>query len=65
MYLVSRSDQSVTIDGRMIPFEKGEVIFTECSYKYSVEEFAPSPKGPGCGRARVDRIPAAGSACTG
>lgn len=39
MHLVSLKDQCVKIDGQPFPFEKGETIFTECSYKYSVEEF--------------------------
>lgn len=39
MHLVSKCDQCVTVDGTRFPFEKGESIFTECSYKYTVEEF--------------------------
>ncbi|MCZ6632507.1 MAG: L-histidine N(alpha)-methyltransferase [bacterium] len=40
MYLVSTSDQTVRIDGLDldVPFDTGEAIFTEPSYKYSVEE---------------------------
>ena len=53
MYLVSRSDQCVTIDGRMIPFEKDEAIFTECSYKYSVEEFGALAERAGLRPERV------------
>jgi dimethylhistidine N-methyltransferase len=39
MHLVSTSDQCVCIGGQQIPFEKDETIFTECSYKYSLERF--------------------------
>jgi len=39
MHLVSRSKQSVHIDGKLIPFEKGESIHTENSYKYSIGDF--------------------------
>ena len=39
MHLVSTCDQCVRIGGVQIPFEKDESIFTECSYKYSLEGF--------------------------
>jgi dimethylhistidine N-methyltransferase len=39
MHLVSETHQSVQVDGRSFGFFAGEGIHTECSYKYSVEEF--------------------------
>jgi len=39
MHLVSRKKQSVTIDGMVIHFEEGESIWTESSYKYTLDEF--------------------------
>lgn len=39
MHLVSLKDQSVNLDGEVINFRQGETIWTESSYKYSVEEF--------------------------
>jgi len=39
MHLVSRSDQSVQLGEEVYPFQKGETIHTENSYKYHVEEF--------------------------
>lgn len=40
MYLVSTREQVVAIDdlGLDVPFEEGEVVFTEPSYKYSLTE---------------------------
>jgi L-histidine Nalpha-methyltransferase len=35
MHLVSAADQVVHVAGARIPFERGETIWTECSYKYS------------------------------
>jgi len=40
MHLVSLSGQTVPVDDVEIEFEEGESIWTESSYKYSVEEFA-------------------------
>ena len=40
MHLVSLIDQRVRVAGVEIPFERGESIWTEASYKYSPEEFA-------------------------
>jgi len=40
MYLVSREDQWVRIDGVPFSFHKGETILTEYSYKYSLRDFA-------------------------
>jgi len=39
MYIVSRVDQVVQIGDQPIPFQAGERIRTEHSYKYSIEEF--------------------------
>ncbi len=39
MHLVSRKDQTVTIQDRAFRFQDGETIHTENSYKYDVEEF--------------------------
>jgi dimethylhistidine N-methyltransferase len=39
MHLVSQCTQTVLVDGIAIPFEAGESILTECSYKYSIETF--------------------------
>lgn len=40
MRLVARTDQTVCLDGRIIPFQAGEEILTEVSYKYSLADFA-------------------------
>lgn len=40
MHLVSRREQAIRVGGRTIPFEKGQTIRTERSYKYSLEGFA-------------------------
>jgi dimethylhistidine N-methyltransferase len=39
MYIVSLENQVVHIDGIEIPFQQGETLRTEHSYKYSVDEF--------------------------
>lgn len=39
MHLVSLENQTVSVAGRKIDFKKGEMIHTENSYKYTVEEF--------------------------
>ena len=39
IYIRSLADQEGRIAGRLIRFGKGELIHTEYSYKYSVEEF--------------------------
>jgi dimethylhistidine N-methyltransferase len=39
MYIVSLQDQTVHIDGVAIPFQRGETLRTEYSYKYSIPEF--------------------------
>jgi dimethylhistidine N-methyltransferase len=40
MYLVSEEEQAVTVGDTEIPFEAGERILTEYSYKYTTERFA-------------------------
>ena len=40
MYLVSLTRQKVRIEGETFEFGAGEAIWTESSYKYSVEQFA-------------------------
>jgi L-histidine Nalpha-methyltransferase len=40
MHLVSLDRQVVQVDGVDVPFDCGESIWTEASYKYSLEEFA-------------------------
>jgi len=39
MHLVSQKDQRVHLDGTAINFAKGETIWTESSYKYSLDGF--------------------------
>ena len=39
MHLVSLKDQTVHLDGVSIPFTQGESIWTESSYKYTLNEF--------------------------
>ena len=45
MHLVSKRDQTVHLDGATIPFAKDETIWTESSYKYSLDEFAKMAVG--------------------
>jgi dimethylhistidine N-methyltransferase len=40
MHLVSESDQKVRINGSVISLQQGEKVWTESSYKYSLESFA-------------------------
>jgi dimethylhistidine N-methyltransferase len=40
MHLVSMANQTVGIDDRSFSFEEGESIFTEASYKYTLDDFA-------------------------
>lgn len=39
MHLVANRATQIVIDGNAFPFSAGEGIHTECSYKYSVDEF--------------------------
>ncbi|HEX5322351.1 MAG TPA: L-histidine N(alpha)-methyltransferase [Capsulimonadaceae bacterium] len=47
MHLVSRRDQKVRVGEREISFEAGESILTECSYKYTITQFAALAKKAG------------------
>lgn len=40
MHIISLKEQIVHIDGVSVPFENGESIWTESSYKYNLKEFA-------------------------
>lgn len=40
MHIASLGYQRVHLDGHEIDFQVGETIWTECSYKYTVDEFA-------------------------
>jgi len=40
MHIRSRRAQEVHVNGDIVPFEKGETIWTESSYKYSLPEFS-------------------------
>ncbi|MGO8670649.1 MAG: L-histidine N(alpha)-methyltransferase [Capsulimonadaceae bacterium] len=39
MHLVSTVRQTVRVGGEIFSFDEGETILTECSYKYSIDEF--------------------------
>lgn len=39
MHLISEKAQTVTVGGESFEFEKGEYILSECSHKYSIEDF--------------------------
>jgi len=47
MHLVSLAEQTVTVAGVVIPFDRGESIWTEASYKYTPREFAALAAGAG------------------
>ncbi|MBT8131851.1 MAG: L-histidine N(alpha)-methyltransferase [Gammaproteobacteria bacterium] len=53
MHLVSLLKQSVSIAGKLIHFEDGEHLLTECSHKYSPEDFAALAEPAGFRVARV------------
>lgn len=53
MHLVSVRDQVVELDGMRFEFGEGENIHTECSYKYSIEEFKSLAARAGFGSAAV------------
>jgi len=44
MHLICQQTQTVTIDGILIDFDKGEILHTENSYKYSIESFSALSK---------------------
>jgi uncharacterized SAM-dependent methyltransferase len=41
IYLVSQKEQTAHLAGRKIDFAEGEMIHTECAYKYGPEGVAP------------------------
>jgi uncharacterized SAM-dependent methyltransferase len=53
MYLVSTRRQTVRINGYEWLFAEGETIWTESSYKYSLEEFKALARQSGFERERV------------
>lgn len=53
MHLVSRRRQEIRVCGRRFPFEPGESIHTENSYKYLVAEFHALARGAGLRPLRV------------
>ena len=53
MHLVSTSAQTVTVAGEQFQFEEGESVRTECSHKYTLEEFAGMAERAGFA---VDRV---------
>jgi len=53
MHLVSLKEQTVNINGSTFSFDQGERIWTESSYKYSLEEFAELAKKAGF---KVDKV---------
>jgi dimethylhistidine N-methyltransferase len=52
MYIVSRKEQEVLVDGERVEFAEGERWHTQSSYKYSLEEFCALAGSSGF--ARVD-----------
>ena len=53
MHLVSTAAQAVTIAGEIFHFEEGESIRTECSHKYTLDEFRAMAERAGFA---VDRV---------
>jgi dimethylhistidine N-methyltransferase len=47
MYLVSRRDQRVRLDGHVFDLEAGEAILTEYSHKYTLDSFAELAESAG------------------
>ena len=47
MHLLSLNAQTIHLGGETIRFEEDETIWTECSYKYSLPEFAAMAKSAG------------------
>ncbi len=47
MHLVSRADQCVRLGRLRIPFQQGETILTEYSYKYRLDDFAAIARAAG------------------
>jgi len=53
MHLISLADQLVQLDDAKFPFENGEPILTEVSYKYDLDQFATLAQRAGFGVQRV------------
>jgi len=53
MHLISLADQLVQLDDARFPFEAGEPILTEVSYKYDLDQFARLAARAGFGVQRV------------
>jgi dimethylhistidine N-methyltransferase len=53
MHLISERQQQVHVAGRTFSFGEGEYILTECSHKYSTDEFAALAQQAGFRVARV------------
>ena len=53
MHLVSQRDQTVHLDNTAIAFTRGETIWTESSYKYSLDEFERTAAAAGWRVVRV------------
>ena len=53
MHLVSRETQVVNVGDEFIPFDKGESIWTESSYKYDLERLEQLAAAAGF---RIDRL---------
>jgi uncharacterized SAM-dependent methyltransferase len=47
MHLISRTAQSVRLQGQSFAFRAGETIHTENSYKFSIERFVALARGAG------------------
>ena len=47
MHLVSRAAQTVCAGGERFHFRQGETIFTESSYKHTLEEFSSLARASG------------------
>lgn len=58
MHLVSQRPQKVTVAGRSFSFAAGETIRTECSHKYTIEEFGKLAAHAGFAIQRVWADPA-------
>ncbi|MGM0413212.1 MAG: L-histidine N(alpha)-methyltransferase [Pseudomonadota bacterium] len=53
MHLASQGPQRIELGGELFEFEDGETIHTECSYKYTVEEFRDLGRSAGFAPRRV------------
>jgi len=53
MHLVSLREQTVEVAGELLSFEDGEYILTECSHKYSLDDFAQLAEPAGFQVAKV------------